>query len=224
MSLSEPPPSVHQSLGLLLRPATDDAREQAWDEFVLAHSALVLHTCRTLAHDRDAAMDGYAHVLKALREDDYRRLRAYTPDGRTRFTTWLVVVVRRLLVDHDRSRYGRARSGDRGRMEERTARRRLVELVGAEVDPDALGAEEHDGADSALRRDDLHRALQRAIDGLDDGDRLLLAARFEDGRSVREIARMLALPTVFHVYRRLSTVLAALRGALARQGVTDPDP
>lgn len=223
MPFSEPQPSIQHALALLLRPADDVAREQAWDEFVRAHSALVLHVCRTLTHDRDAAMDGYAHVLEALREDEYRRLRAYVPDGKTLFTTWLVVVVRRLLVDYHRRRYGRARSDDPARADEQATRRRLVELVGVEVEPDALGAND-DAPDLVLRRDELLQALHRAIEGLPDQDRLLLAARFEDARPAREIARMLALPTVFHVYRRLNAVLADLRAALARRGVVDPEP
>jgi DNA-directed RNA polymerase specialized sigma24 family protein len=44
-------------------------------------------------------MDGYAYVLEALRSDDYRRLRAYAADGRSKFSTWLVVVARRLCLD-----------------------------------------------------------------------------------------------------------------------------
>jgi RNA polymerase sigma factor (sigma-70 family) len=168
-------------------------------------------------------MDGYACVLEALREDSCRRLRAYVAEPGSRFTTWLVVVTRRLLLDHLRRRYGRSRStGDVGRAEH-AARRRLEDLVGAEVEPDALaapaGSPDHD-----IRREQLAGALRLALDELPPADRLLLALRFEDDRPVREIASMLGLPTVFHVYRRLAAVLAALKRALARRGVSGPDP
>src|SRR5690348_12605324 len=79
-----------------LHGARDGAeRDTAWAEFVAAHSRVVLHTCRALTHDYDAAMDAYTFVLGALREDDHRRLRAYVPDEKTPFTTWLIVVTRR---------------------------------------------------------------------------------------------------------------------------------
>src|SRR3954451_25015689 len=77
-------------------PATRDA---AWATFVSRHSGLLLSVARTVGKHYDAWMDGYAHVLEQLREGDFRRLRAYVPDGRTRFTTWLAVVARRLCFD-----------------------------------------------------------------------------------------------------------------------------
>lgn len=183
-----------------------------------------MHTCRTLARDRDAALDGYAHVLEALRADNFRRLRAYTPRGRTRFTTWLVAVSRRLLLDHHRHRYGRPRSEDDARRTEHATRRRLEDLVAAEVDPDRLTATATTAADSAVRRQELADALRQALDELDTADRLLLALRFEDERPVREIAAILRVPTVFHVYRRIGVVLAAVRRGLARRGVEGPEP
>ena len=169
-------------------------------------------------------MDGYAYVLEALREDCYRRLRAYAPDPRTRFTTWLVVVTRRLLLDYHRRRYGRPRSEDDTRRAEHAARRRLEDLVASEVDPDLVAGSATDSPDADVRRRELVEALRRALDELNPADRLLLALRFEDARPVREIARMVGFPTVFHVYRRLDAVLAALKRALARRGVSDPEP
>jgi len=224
MTSLESQPSLPPLLDRLLRPAEREARDRAWDEFVAAHSAVVLHTCRQVARDHDAAMDGYAYVLEALRADDCRRLRAYTPDGRTQFRTWLVVVVRRMLVDHHRQRFGRPRSADAERVAEHDARRRLEELVAAEVDPDDLAGPGAESPDAEVRRRELSDALRHAIDGLDPTDRLLLTLRFEDERPAKEIAAVLRLPTVFHVYRRLGAVLARLKLALARRGVEAPDP
>ena len=95
--LSPQAPSLPPELSRLLSASEPVEQGEAWAEFVNTHSSILLHTCRAVAHDHDAVMDGYAHVLEALREDCYRRLRAYVPRGTTRFTTWLVVVVRRLL-------------------------------------------------------------------------------------------------------------------------------
>ena len=54
--------------------------------------------------------------------------------------------------------------------------------------------------------------------------RLLLALRYNDDRPAREIAAMIGSPSVFHVYRRLGSVLAVLKGALLRRGVDEPRP
>jgi RNA polymerase sigma factor (sigma-70 family) len=169
-------------------------------------------------------MDGYTHVVEKLREDCHRRLRAYTPHLTTRFTTWLVVVTRRLLLDYHRHRYGRSRSEDGARREEHAARRRLEDLVGAEIDPEQLATASSNSPDLGLRREELTRALRQALDELDPSDRLLLALRFEDERPVREIAATMRLPTVFHVYRRVGAALSELKRALARRGVEESEP
>lgn len=168
-------------------------------------------------------MDAYAFVLEALREERCRRLRAYAPDGRTRFTTWLVVVVRRLALDHHRKRYGRPRSEDDAHRAEHVARRRLQDLVAADVDPDTLTTAIGSSPDASLRQRELAEALASAVATLDPADRLMLALRYDDERSIREIAAVMGLPTVFHVYRRLGTALAALKRALARRGVEEPE-
>ena len=216
-------PVLPPTLARLLGAVGPAARERAWDAFVHEHSAIVLHTCRSLARDDDAVMDGYAHVLGALREDECRRLRSYAPDGRTRFTTWLVVIVRRLLVDHHRHRFGRSRSEDEAAREDRGARRRLAELVSEGIDPDELASSAAD-PDAEIRRLELQHALDLAIAELQPDVRLMLALRFEDERPIREIASIVGAPTVFHVYRRIDAALVRLRAAMARLGVHDSEP
>lgn len=216
--------SLPLALSRLFGAGDSVASDQAWAEFVAEHSRIVLHTCRTLARDRDAAMDGYAHVLEALRADNCRRLRAYTPRAGSRFTTWLVAVTRRLLLDHHRHRYGRPRAEDDARRAEHATRRRLEDLVAAEVDPDRLTAPATTATDLAVRRRELADALRQALGELDPADRVLLALRFEDERPVREIAAILRMPTAFHVYRRIGAVLATVRRALAQRGVEGPEP
>ena len=73
--------------------------ERAWAAFAAEYSALLLHVARSLDADHDAAMDRYLYILEALRRDDCRRLRQYASDGRGKFTTWLMVVARRLCLD-----------------------------------------------------------------------------------------------------------------------------
>jgi hypothetical protein len=51
-----------------------------------------------------------------------------------------------------------------------------------------------------------------------------LKLRFENDFSAREIGRILRFPTPFHVYRRLTLLLAQLRELLRRRGVHGPEP
>jgi RNA polymerase sigma factor (sigma-70 family) len=169
-------------------------------------------------------MDGYAHALEALREDNCRRLRAYVPDPQIKFSSWLVVVTRRLALDHFRHRYGRSRSQQIDRQQEQQTRRRLELLVAEKVDADLLVDDSAVGADAEIRRQQLLAALAGSITELNPDDRLLLALRFEDDRPVREIARILGLPSVFHVYRRLGAALSQVRRTLASRGVYTAEP
>lgn len=217
-------PLVPETLTRLRAEGLEPERDDAWTAFIAAHNRVVLRTCQSVTHDYDVAMDAYTHVLEALREDNCWRLRAYTPDGKTKFTTWLMVVTRRLALDHVRHRYGRSRGETESRRAEQASRRRLEDLLAEEIEPDQLPSTSSSEPDAGIRRVELINALRNAVSGLDPAERLLLVLRFVDERSVRDIARTLRLPSVFHVYRRLATVLARLRATLARQGVDNAEP
>jgi RNA polymerase sigma factor (sigma-70 family) len=223
-----PPPSIrghlHHPLPAilerLLRAEDGPTLDRTWSEFVEEYGRLILHVARAQGGQYDDIMDRYAYVLEQLRQDDFRRLRKYVSDGRGKFTTWLVVVIRRLCVDEVRSRYGR----QRGEAEEAQRQRRdLADLVGAEVDVDLLAGA---GAspDEALRAKELSERLAGAIAELEASDRLVLRLRFEDDAPVSEIARALSLPSVFHVYRSLNRIYDQLRSALGETGVRDAAP
>ena len=100
---------------------------------------------RVVTHDHDSAMDAYAFVLGQLREDGFRRLMAYRAAASCTFETWLAVVVRRLCVDHYRSKYGRIRGEHEEAKEAARERRRLADLVGVEIRSE-LAAESPDPA------------------------------------------------------------------------------
>jgi RNA polymerase sigma factor (sigma-70 family) len=197
------------------------ARDDAWAEFLRAYSPVVLRVARSLGGDHDAVMDRYAYVLDQLRAEDCRRLRAYDRPGAGDFTLWLVVVVRRLCLDQYRVRYGRARQQTAGTGESadvRRTRRRLVDLVGDEIDPSAIMSRD-DTPDEAVIRAERSATLERALAALDPRDRLLMRLRFAEEMSAREIAELMRFPTVFHVYRRLDAVLRVLRDGLTRAGL-----
>ena len=207
----------------LLQASSATARDEAWSRFVARFSPLLLHTARTVAREQDRTMDAYAHLLEQLREDDSRRLRRYLENTGAQFTTWLVVVARRLCVDFLRQRYGRAPTAP-GKAADHATRRRLEDLIAVEIDEVTALAETRAGPDESLRRCDLHLALQAALAQLPPAHRLLLGLRFEDNLPVREIAKLLRYPTPFHVYRTLNAVLAELRQVLAARGVADAEP
>jgi RNA polymerase sigma factor (sigma-70 family) len=208
----------------LLAAADPTAREAAWKRFLETHSRLLLHTARALGRDYDAAMDGYAYLLEQLRCDDFHRLRRYTAESRCKFTTWLVVVARRLCLDRVRQRYGRPHGAGPQSHEAHGVRRRLVDLVAEELDASDVADPANDNPETQLRASDLDRALLAALGGLEPRDRLLLKLRFEDGLAAREIGQVMGFATPFHVYRQLNTLLGQLRTALARRGVQDSEP
>ena len=215
-----PPESLPSQLSRLLEAADGPEQERAWTEFLDFYSRLILYVARRSVRDHDAVMDRYAFVIERLREQHCRRLRTFAADGRGKFTTWLIVVVRRLCLDWDRHKYGRV-SQQEGR--DPTPPRRLIELV---LDPEVLDRlpDQTPSTDEQLEREQTLRRLEQAIATLAAPDQLLLSLRYRDGRSAREIASLMSFPTAFHVYRRLNRVHGALRQALTATPLLEPPP
>lgn len=210
-------------LSSLLDARDPRSRDEAWAAFLSAYSTLIMRVARLLGGDEDAVMDRYAFALDQLRRDDCKRLRQYTTDGRGQFTTWLVLVVRRLCLDEHRHRYGRRQSDATEAADRRTARRRLADLAGLAPELAEVAAD-GDDADAGIRALELSAALEAALARLDVADRLLIRLRFDDGLSVPTIACMIRAPSAAHVYRRLDRVLASLRATLREAGVEDSVP
>jgi RNA polymerase sigma factor (sigma-70 family) len=216
------PEALPPELAALFAAKDPTARDSAWAGFVALHSRLLLHAARSLGRDYDGAMDRYTYALDQLRDRDFQRLRAYRPDGRTKFTTWLLVVFRRLCLDHYRHRYGRSPTGE-SQEGDRMLRRQLADGVLGPVDPELVAAPAGRFPDAELTSRELGNLLASALSALPAADRFLLKLRFEDGLSASQIARIVALPTPFHVYRRLNAVLASLRDVLRAGGIEGPD-
>ena len=131
------PRPLPEALSRLLEADLPEARDQAWEAFVAEYSRLIHSTARKSSTDYDTLMERYTFVLQHLREDDCKRLRGFDPSGRSKFTTWLVVVSSRLCVDYHRSKYGRG-SADGDGSREADTRRRLVDLIGEDVGLDRI--------------------------------------------------------------------------------------
>lgn len=220
-----PMPAAPPDLDRLFTATDDVARERAWALLVSAHSRLVLHVARSLGGDHDAVMDRYAYVLEELWRDDFHRLRTFARDGRSRFSTWLVVVARRLCLDHHRHRYGRPRAeSEAARAATRALRRRLLDLVAEDIDSTPIPDDAATSPEARLRGAELEELLSAAVAELAPADRLLLRYRFDDDLPAREIAELMGFESPFHVYRRVNALCARLRQSLVEHGVHDPVP
>lgn len=208
------PPSLASLLA-----ATGAKRDEAWNAFLEVYSERILKVARSLPGDDDAVMDRYLFVLEDLMGEDFRRLRVYAPHPGARFSTWLSIVVRRLCLDHHRKKYGRVPGPGRNPADDPAKRRRLVDLVGSEFALSHLTTPRSDDPDLRLERVETRDALATALASRSPRDRLLLALRFEEELTAKEIAGFMRFPTVFHVYRRLNKVLAQLRRELEQRGV-----
>ena len=211
------------ALKRLLAARTTQAHAGAWKAFLRDYSRLLLHVAHSLAGNYDEAMEHYAHMIAELQRDDYRRLRPYDPTAGSKFTTWLVVVARRLCIDHRRQRYGRATAAE-GRDSARDVRWRLAELVHEGVDPDEMPTPNAASPELDLRRRELMEALEQVFSELSTDEKMLLTLRFADELPARKIAAALKLPTAWHVYRRSNALLKRLRRELAARGVDSPRP
>lgn len=214
--------TIPASLSSLLASGGGASQEEAWAAFLAAHSRLLLFVARSFGGDHDAVMDRYVALIEHLSRDDYRRLRAFADDGRSEFSTWLVVVAQRICLDHRRARYGRLRSTDDHARNEHATRRQLADLVGVPADLVPLEDRGDLPADEALAARETRSALEAALATLPARDRLLIELRFTDDAPLAEIAGILGYPTRFHAYRRLNQALATLRSALAARGVVSP--
>jgi RNA polymerase sigma factor (sigma-70 family) len=215
--------SVPFELAALLGAQTPRERDTAWGRLVASHTGLLLSVARSFGGDRDQVMERYAFILEKCREAEYRRLRAIDHNGGAAFSTWLVVIAQRLCHDHHRTVYGRRRetSGNEQARNVRALRRALVESSGQQLDTERLPTASDDAPDAAAIRAERAEILNAAVGALTPRERLLLALRFEDDLSAARIAQVLELPTPFHVYRQLNSVLMRLRAALAARGICD---
>lgn len=208
----------------LLDASTSPEQNRAWKLFLDAYSPLLLHVARSVFRGHDQAMDAYAHTLQELRTDNFARLRAFSANGPSKFSTWLVVVTQRLCLDYRRKEYGRPRAVQTASARlSQDLRRRLRDLAGEEIDLAVIAESTGDPAEQ-LAASELRALLRAAVGTLSTTDRLLLTLRFEDGLSASQIARVMHLPTPFHAYRRLDAAIRALRASLVARGVESAFP
>lgn len=143
----------------------------AWDSFVREHLDLVYravrHTLRTFPEDD--VEDVVQSVFLKLLEDGARRLQSF--QGKSRLSTWLVVIARRTALDW-------------------LDRRRRAEALPARA---ILPPTDADPA-RCLENEEVRLRLRHAVDRLAPREALLLRLIYFDGASYEHAARLLNVP------------------------------
>lgn len=179
--------------------------EAAWQKFILQYSNFIYRAIIRYTDDYDEKMSVYLHVLEKLREDRFARLRRFA--FRARLSTWLTVVARRLALDLLRAKYGRDFA------------LKKVRVVSIDGDPDYTRiladmrtpeAELADGERRALRRR-LEAGMGKAMERLDERERLVVQLVYFQGMRINEAGRLLRLPSA---YKFLARVLRKVRAEL----------
>lgn len=212
-------------LNRLLAAGSPEAQERAWKEWVEAFSKILIRAARNGSSSYDNTMDRYAYVLERLKAEDFRRLRAYSEDGPSQFTTWLFVVARRLSIDHHRRAFGRScnlsESPDSGSLET-SPRYRLARLLAERLDLEQIPDSRSPDPETQAWRSERREAIEGALATLEPRDRLLLTLRYMDDVPVRKISGIMRFQSPFQVYRRLKKSLAKLREELEKRGIVEP--
>lgn len=170
-----------------------DGDPQAEEAFVERYQGLVLGLARgRFGLDAAASEDLWQATIERLWEHDRQALRAWR--GRGRFTSYLTVIVTHLCL---RQRERHARRGEQP----------CETLDPAWVDPAA-------SADQDLEERERRRLVDEAVGELSARDRLLLALRYDDERSPKDIAQALRIEPGA-VRKGLHDALGRLRRLLA---------
>jgi len=172
----------------------------AWDELVRHHLEMICRAVRRVLGDEADVEDVIQTLFVKLLERDCRRLRSF--QGRSKFSTWLVAVARRVALEHL----------ERKKKPAPPAARALETLV----------TELKDDPGSHLDGEQATRRLQAAMDRLPARDGLLVQLVYVDGASYEEAARFLAVP-VNSVSPWLGRAKERLR-AFLREKVYGPEP
>jgi RNA polymerase sigma factor (sigma-70 family) len=80
-----------------------------WAAFLDTYSGVLHGVVYQFEADKSAAEDCFEYVCAKLSDDNFRRLKAFGPDGPAKFRTWLTAVTANLCKDWRRSVIGRRR-------------------------------------------------------------------------------------------------------------------
>ena len=190
-----------------------DGSLEAWHEFIERYTGLLNHTIRRVLRDRDDIATVYVGMLERLYRGQLSKYR-----GESRLGTWLVFVARSAALDHARRLHGRRRrpSADVPARGVALQTERLLEYLAQQR---AEGEERmwaHNPETLRLEREALaasHR-VRAVVEALPPTEREVLALRFEQGLSAREIAGHLGLSSPRRAFTILDAAIRHVRRAL----------
>ena len=203
-------------IGVMKRLGNNDARmlraicagdTAAWQKFILQYSNFIYGAIVKYTDDYDEKMAVYLHILEKLREDRHERLRQFA--FKSKLSTWLTVVSRRLALDFLRSRYGRDFSLKKIRVVSIDAEPGTMRMLAETMDPE----KELAAAERQEWRERLERGLRLAMDKLDDRERLAVQMIYFQGMRIREVGRLLGLPAS---YKFVARTLKKIRAEMER--------
>jgi len=192
-------------IGVMKRFGNSDARMlqeicagdiRAWQKFILQYSNFIYGAIVRYTDDYDEKMAVYLHILEKLRENRHERLRHFA--FRSKLSTWLTVVSRRLALDFLRSRYGRDFALKKIRVVSIDAEPETMRMLAETMDPEKKLA----AAERQEWRRRLERGLHLAMDKLDDRERLAVQMIYFRGMRIREVGRLLGLPAAYKFVAR----------------------
>lgn len=179
----------------------------AWQKFILQYSNFIYRAIIAYTDGYDEKMTVYLHILEKLHENDCARLRAFA--FKSRLSTWLTVVSRRLALDFLRGRYGR------------DFRLKKIRVVSFDGEPDylrlladtATPEKEMAAGERRETRERLERELQLALQKLADRERLAVQLVYCQGVKIKEVGKLLRLPAAYKfVARALQKLRAEMEG------------
>jgi len=190
----------------------------AWQKFILQYSNFIYGAIVKYTDDYDEKMAVYLHILEKLRENRHERLRCFA--FRSKLSTWLTVVSRRLALDFLRGRYGRDFSLKKIRVVSIDAEPEYMKMLAETMDPE----KELAAAERQEWRRRLEHGLRLAMDKLDDRERLAVQMIYFRGMRIREVGRLLGLPAAYKfVARALKKIRAEMESSprFSRAEITD---
>lgn len=179
----------------------------AWQKFILNYSNFIYHAFVAYTDDYDEKMAVYLHVLEKLRENRCQRLRSFA--FKSKLSTWLTVVARRLALDYLRSRYGRDFALKKVRVVSIDGEPDYTRLLSDMRTPET----EMSRAEKQEHRQQLECGLQQALEKLTDRERLAVQLVYFQGLKINEVGRLLQLPGA---YKFLARVLKKIRDEMER--------
>jgi RNA polymerase sigma factor (sigma-70 family) len=180
----------------------------AWQKFILQYSNYIYHAVIKYTDDYDEKMAIYLHILEKLHENGFERLRSFA--FKSKLSTWLTVVSRRLALDFLRSRYGRDFSLKKIRVVSIDAEPGYLKLLADTATPENEMAASEQQEQRKRLESDLHLALV----ALSDQERMAVQLVYFQGLKIKDVGKLLKRPSA---YKFLGRALQKIKAEMEKR-------